>query len=244
MPQLGADPGAARIDVAGRKGWRLSDGSTLWDDGEKEVPTSGLSDEHKRNLARIAAGEAWEPTVNAVSDTEITALKAHFAPADDPEAPLELRKAAARTRSSHKSGAEPVLTPDQVRIEAHKLLEREIDRLEELKSMAIAGLLLLAHGGVRVPGGNPPMRLHEVVLTLLRTADSGSAAEMVKALETARAWQPLSADLHDAETLPQPPGGPLKPVTIPPVFPDGSTQQGSDAVNRGGQPTEPPPDEP
>jgi len=232
---------AERLDVAGRMGWRLPDGSTLWDDGEKEVPTSGLSDEQKRNQARIDAGEAWAPSHNGVTDRELAELRTSVTLAGDPEKALEKRKAAAKARSGQKPGPnDPDLPPTDVeiagnlRIEAKKLLEREIDRLEELKSMAIAGLVILSRHNVAVPGGNPPMRLHDQVLQLLKVADSGSPRQMLEALEEARAWASLTSD--PGSGLPNPPAGQPIIAVIPPQQDVGNLPQASRVTGPGGKP--------
>ena len=247
---LGADAGATRIDVGGRKGWKLSDGATLWDDGEKEVPTSGLSDETKRAQARIDAGDAYAPAQKGVSGEEVKAIRGVMEVAGDPDKLRDYRKATAKAKIGRKPENERDLPVSDVeirqnlRIEAKKLLEREIDRLEELKSMAIAGLVLLARDEIVVPGGNPPMRLHEAVLTILKVADSGTPEEMIGALEAARTWQALSAEARDATTLPQPPGGPLKPAVVPPPDDTARTPQASRDLQGGGKPTEYPPTPP
>ena len=230
-----------RIDKAGRQGWRFADGAILWDDGEKEVPTSGLSDEQKRAEARRMAGDSPEMTKAGVSQHEIAAIEAVVAIANDPERLLAMRKAGAKARSGKKPENQADLPPTDVelkanlRIEVKKLLERELDRADELKTMAIAGQIELGRGGARVGGGNPPMQLHEAMLTAMRVSDSGTPEQMLQQLQGLRAWHP-----HDVDPgLPNPPSGmPDVPVVIPPPPDTGATPQASRDVKDGGKPTE------
>lgn len=193
-------PGMERIEKAGKTGWRFTDGSVLWDDGEKEVPTSGLSDEQKRNEARSAAGDLYGVTKSGVSDVEISGLGTDLATIGTPEALMATRKAAAKALAAKKpSETGKLLPPTEVemrqalRMKAKQLLEREIDRLEELKTLAIAGTVELLYQGLPPARPNPSMALHEAILTYLKVADSGDPVQMHDILRAARDWQPKPA---------------------------------------------------
>jgi hypothetical protein len=190
-------PGMMRIEKAGKKGYQFTDGSILWDDGEKEVPTSGISDEQKQREAREAAGDIYGVTKQGVSDSELASLGADMASIGTPEALMSTRKAAAKLAAGKKpSENDKILPPTEVelkqglRMKAKQLLEREIDRLEELKTLAIAGTVEIELHGVPVNRSNPPMALHEAILTYLRVADSGNPSQMHDMLRAARGWQP------------------------------------------------------
>jgi hypothetical protein len=191
-------PGIERIEKAGKMGWRFTDGAILWDDGEKEVPTSGLSDEQKRLDARLAAGEVYGVSKPGVSDGEFTALQAAHASLPPPEQILASRKAEAKKRAGQKPEPDKPLPPTEVELNqalrrrTHQLLEREIDRLEELKSLSIAGTVVLTRDGLDLGPRNPPMELHTAVLGYLRIADQGNPQQMLKALQEARGWQAKS----------------------------------------------------
>lgn len=241
-------PASERIEKAGRTGWRFADGAILWDDGEKEIPTSGISDEAKRAEARRQAGDAPELSKKGVSQAEINAVTNDLALLSDPEKLLQSRKAAAKERAGRKPApGERELPPSDVelqhnaRISVKKLLERELDRTDELKNAAIAGQLELGRSGIKVPGGNPPMQLHEAMLTAMRVSDSGTAEQMLMQLQSLRGWHAL--DLSDADPgLPNPPSGmPLPPVVIPPDPDSGTIPQASRVTGPGGKPTEYPP---
>jgi hypothetical protein len=194
-------PGMERLEKAGKKGWKFTDGSILWDDGEKEVPTSGLSDEFKRAEARIAAGDLYGVTKTGITDQELAHLQADHASMPSSDKILEVRKADAKKRAGHKPDELRAPPPTEVeyqqglRLRTKQMLEREIDRLEELKTLAIAGTVELTvdgHAAATVHRSNPPMALHEAVLGYLRISDQGSPQQMLKALEDARRWQAKS----------------------------------------------------
>lgn len=191
-----------RVEKAGRRGWRFVDGAILWDDGEKEVPVSGLSDAEKRAEAmRAALGEPPQ-LKSGPSQAEIDALQAQTRDLRNPSAVLRERKAYAKRKAGEKPAegrgeAEKALEDAPKSLEerthdarktARALLDAEIDRCEELKTLATGGGLILLHQNAVAPWPNPPMRLHETILLALRAIDSGNPIDMLEALGELRAW--------------------------------------------------------
>ena len=251
--QLARDkPQPTRIDRVGRQGWLYPDGSVIWDDGEKEVPTSGLSDEHKRAMAR-AEVDGGNVTPQKVGPTreEIAALGLEASPLAEPEAALARRRAAAKDAASKKPGSQSEgvhpIPPSRDEVEsdlrrkARRLLEREIDRLEELKDLAIAGQLELWLDGVKVTRNNPPMQLHNAVLEAIRVSDTGRPAAMVKILHDLAGWQGAAPTVED--TLPYPPPDGLSgPIDLP--VNDAQQPAGTGAIGSGGKSPLPVPEPP
>ncbi len=254
------------IERAGRRGLRFPDGAILWDDGEKEVPTSGLSDLQKRNEARNAAiGEPLVPTRVAVSDAEVAELDRLARVLSDPGKLLAERKEAAKERARRKPAgkeeADPAALADEARVggeaserplpaslneigsafrlKAKLLLEREITRLEELVGQAIAGQIELSLNGLRVTDRNPPMRLHEVILATVRIADAASVPAIMTQLREIRSWGTWTGVQDSGLPAPPPDGYPASvPVELPPATSNPGIQRGSSVVHDGGQPTE------
>lgn len=247
-----ATPQPTRIDRVGRQGWLYPDGSVIWDDGEKEVPTSGLSDERKRAMARAEVdGENVTPQKVGPTREEIAALGLEASPLAEPEAALARRRAAAKDAASRKPGSQSEgvhpIPPSRDEVEsdlrrkARRLLEREIDRLEELKDLAIAGQLELWLDGVKVTRNNPPMQLHNAVLEAIRVSDTGRPAAMVKILHDLAGWQGAAPTVED--TLPYPPpDGMSGPIDLP--VNDAQQPSGTGAVGSGGKSPLPAPEPP
>ena len=239
------------IERAGRKGYKFHDGSILWADGEKEVPTSGKSDEQKRNEARVAAGASLEPTKPGVSSAEMAAIEAIGRKIADPAALMALRKANAKAHAGKPPGnGDDALPPSlnelqsNFRVEAKHLLEREIDRIEELKVLAMSGAIQIAQNGAFYPGRNPAMALHEAILTAIRVADTGNPNQLLAELRKLQGWTVLAEPRIDELPYPPPDGyptggpgvGPAPP--IPPPISNPGLNRASDALQPGGQPTE------
>jgi hypothetical protein len=234
-----------RYERAGRRGHKFSDGSILWDNGEREYPTSGKTDEQKRNEARLAAGEDIQPTKPGVSNEEVRALESVGFLIADPHKMAQLRRADAKANAGKPPAEERALAPSHnevvsnFRSEAKRLLEREIDRLEELKTMAIAGQIELAIGGVPLVGRNPPMQLHELVLETIRLSDQGNPDQLLAQLRKVRQWTSFGAPRVDELPYPPPDGYPSG-GTAPPLPPPDSQpglNPASQALGPGGQPT-------
>ena len=190
-----------RIDRAGRLGWELKDGAILWDDGEKEVPPSGLSDDAKRQQALADAGVLPpQPTRTGPSRAEIAELEGQAIALAGNERRLAERKKLARDAASLKPGQDrpatmPVAQNDLenlVRRDAKRLLDREIDRLEELKQLAVAGHVSLVRDGILQTRNNPPLILHEVILSAIQASDSAPPVTMVRLLKDLGGWQGMT----------------------------------------------------
>lgn len=234
------------FERAGRKGHRFADGSILWDNGEREYPVSGKTDDQKRAEARaFADGEPVVPQKPGVSIEEVQALERLGAVIANPLRVAELRRGTARANAGKPPAEARSLTPSAAEItsdfrqQAKTLLEREIDRLEELKTLAIAGQIEIHEAGLPPNGRNPPMLLHELVLEAIRVSNSGHPDQLLAQLRKLRRWTAAGSPRIDELPYPPPDGYPADGVAPP--MPDPASQEGlnraSQSVLPGGAPT-------
>lgn len=234
-----------RYERAGRKGHRFADGSILWDNGEREYPTSGKTDDQKRAEARqLADGGPVLPQKPGVSSEEVQALEHLGAIIADPVRVAELRRGTARANAGKPPSEARELMPSAAEIasdfrqQAKTLLEREIDRLEELKALAMAGQVEIHVNGLPSMRRNPPMDLHELVLETIRVSDLGNPDQLIGQLRKVRAW---TSGTPRVDELPYPPPDGYPADGVAPPMPEPASQDGlnraSDAVLPGGAPT-------
>ena len=117
------------------------------------------------------------PQKPGVSSEEVLALERLGAVIADPVRVAELRRGTAKANAGKPPSEARELMPSAAEIasdfrqQAKTLLERQIDRLEELKALAMAGQVDIHVGGMPSMRRNPPMDLHELVLETIRVSD-------------------------------------------------------------------------
>ena len=161
--QGGALAGAVRITRGTRQGWQLTDRSIVWDDGEKEVPASGLSDAEKRDAALKAALGELPALHEGAASADIDKLRTEttrVASGDDIDAARRrvakeiaaLPPTSDATVSEKRARSLPPSAEEQLqklRATGRALVEAEVTRVEELKQLAIGHNLVVGRDGGR-----------------------------------------------------------------------------------------------
>lgn len=194
-------PTATRIESP-RPGWQMSDGSVVYDDGEKVVPTSGKSDAQKREEAlRAALGDLPGPQVPGADGETINRVRSEAARLEaavevdaarlqrvkeiaalQPAASEEVARK--RVKSVPPSAAEQAAT---LRAEVRRLVDAEAARVEELKELALRGGIVLARDGLPV-AGNGAQQVHERLIEAITAAERGDVTKATAALAELRRW--------------------------------------------------------
>jgi anti-sigma28 factor (negative regulator of flagellin synthesis) len=185
------EEGASRITRGTRQGWKLVSGVVIWDDGEKEMPTSGKSDAEKRAEA-LAIAMGTLPALSAGADSAaIEQLRVRSAGTADPEV-NERRKTAAKAKAAAPGQDKTIplsaeAVAQDLRVEARQLVGLEVSRVEQLKELAIENTLSVGRDGHPVLG-NVPQQLHDAILAALSAVERGDLAHTAAALAELKRW--------------------------------------------------------
>lgn len=156
--------GAERVTVGVRQGWKRPDGVIVFDDGEKVMPMSGLSDQQKRDEAlKAALGEVAPPAEVGAPAKDVAKLRSEAAGPERPETEAGLRQ------------------------RARALVDLEVPRIEELKALAARPGVLLARDGSAVKG-NALAVLHNHLIEAVSCAERGDVPKTAAALAELRRW--------------------------------------------------------
>jgi len=196
------EEGGERVTIGARQGWKLPTGVIVFDDGEKVMPTSGLSDQQKRDEAlRMALGEVRPPQQPGVPDEAVRELRLGAAQLADSGAINDKRKAAARELARLRPGKDQAaiealqeaLPPTAealgagLRQRARALVDLEVPRIEELKELATRPGVLLSRDGIAVQG-NALAILHNHLVEAVSCAERGDITRTAAALAELRRW--------------------------------------------------------
>jgi hypothetical protein len=185
-----------RVTVGSRQGWKLVDRSVLWDDGEREMPLSGLSDAEKRAEALAQALGTLPALQQGASPAALEQLRSESARTVDPEI-NERRKVAAKAKAAAPEQVKTVpLSAEQLaaqlRVEALGLVSLECARAEELKELAIGNTVVVGRDGEPVTG-NVAQQLHDLILAAEQASQQGDLARTVAALSELKRWGVVAA---------------------------------------------------
>ena len=199
----GLDPaGAERVTVGVRQGWKLPDGVIVFDDGEKVMPVSGLSDQQKRAEAlKAALGDYSPAAVPGVSGEEVGALRSEAARLQNSEEINEVRRrkaadlaklrpAETQEEADKRYKSVPPSAEEQgalLRQRARALVDIEVPRIEELKELASRPGVLLSRDGIVVKG-NALAILHNALVEAVTCAERGDVTRTAAALAELRRW--------------------------------------------------------
>jgi len=196
------EEGASRVTIGARSGWKLRSGVIVFDDGEKVMPLSGLSDSEKRDQAlKAALGEVAPPQEPGVPDEAVRELRLGAAQLSDTGAINERRKDAAREMAKLRPGKDQAaidklqesLPPTAealsagLRQRARALVDLEVPRIEELKALASRPGVLLSRDAIAVPG-NALAILHNHLVEAVSCAERGDVTRTAAALAELRRW--------------------------------------------------------
>jgi hypothetical protein len=210
IPMSNGEPpvvGAARVTLGVRQGWKMPDGSILYDDGEKEVPASGKSDAEKRAEAlKVALGETTGPVQPGASKAAIAEARTEIARLS---MGLDINEKRQK-RAKEVSALEPAATRDEARARLAEevpsaeqqqvylrqtvrgLVNDEALRIEELKQLAMQGGIVLTRDGL--PRKKGVQELHDHLIEALNCAERGDTAKAAAALAELKRWS-LTGDL-------------------------------------------------
>ena len=178
----------------------------MWDDGEKEVPASGLSDAEKREAAlKLALGELPALHEGAAS-ADIDKLRTEttrVASGDDIDAARRrvakeiaaLPPTSDATVSEKRARSLPPSAEEQLqklRAVGRQLVEAEVSRVEELKQLAIGHNLVVGRDGRDVTG-NVPQQLHDLILQALSVVERGDLKHTADTLRELKRWTVIGA---------------------------------------------------
>jgi len=194
--------GAERVTIEARQGWKLPTGVIFFDDGEKVMPTSSLTDQQKRDQAlALALGEVAPPKEVGVPAEAVDSLKVAAAELADPSKINEKRKQHAKEVAKLRPGKDQAAINElndaippsaealgaELRQRARKLVDQEIPRIEELKELAARPGVLLSRDGTVVPG-NALAILHNHLVEAVSCAERGDVTRTAAALAELQRW--------------------------------------------------------
>ena len=194
--------GAERVTVGQRQGWKLPNGVIVFDDGEKVMPVSGLSDQAKRDQAlKAALGEVEAPQEAGVPDEAVRELRLGAAQLADTskinESAQGCRQGDGQAASRQGPGGDRQAAGELAAFcrsvggglarRARELVDLEIPRIEELKALGSRPGVLLCRDDVAVPG-NALVILHNHLVEAVSCAERGDVTRTAAALAELRRW--------------------------------------------------------
>lgn len=194
IPMTLPDPveeGGVRITRGTRQGWQRLDRSIIWDDGELEMALSGKSDAEKRAEALATALGTMPELQPGASLGAVDALRTAAAATADPEINVRRKEAAkAKAAAPEQEKRLPLSAEERqqgLRIEARRLIELEVARVEQLKDLAIGNSVTVGRDG-QPATGNVPQKLHDAILAALSAGQRGDLGHTADALRELQRW--------------------------------------------------------